>query len=171
MLIFGIPWAVFGSIIGLYTGLIAVTQILYYTLITLKIKLQLKLENNRLNYLRLKLSNRVLALNLNKILKKLNQIHSNIDESNKFWSKYLFSMCFGIGINCSIFIAQLLDNLDIYTLITFINLLFTTILCICLLLYSSVRVNNESNNSLKIINKLLFNSNTKSLAVIHRMKV
>ena len=97
MLIFGMPWTIYGGMATFYIIQFIFWQLFYFYLMALKIRLQLKLENNRLNYLRIKLSNRLLAQNLVKSLSKFNEIHSNITKTNKFWSTYIFAMCFGYG--------------------------------------------------------------------------
>ena len=171
MLLIGGPSTILNTTYALYGTQIILWQILHFYLTGLKFKLQLKLENNRLNYLRIKLSNRVLALNLNQTLTRLDHVLSTIVVSNKFWSKYLLCMCSGYGIICSIIIAQLFGNSDIYIKFAFIYILIVIILNICVLLYSAIRVNNEANNSLKIFYKILFDSKAKSISVKHKIKV
>ena len=170
-LLIGVPTSILNSTNTLFCGQAILWQLLYFYLMALKFKLQLKLENNRLNYLRIKLSNRVLALSLTKTLTRLNKVHSTIAVSNKFWSKYLLCMCSGFGTICAIIIAQLFGDPDTFILVAFTYILLIIILCICLLLYSAIRVNNEANNSLQIFYKILFDSKAKSIAVKHKIKV
>ena len=171
MLIFGVPWTIFGGMAAFYVLQFCFWQMFYFYLMALKLKLQLKLENNQLNYLRFKLSNRILAQNMVRILSNFNEIHLYLIKTNKFWSIYIFTVCFGAGYIGSLYTANLFDDLDIYTLVLFIYFLMISIFSISVLLYSAIGVHNESNNSLKLINKLLFDSNEKSIAIRHRLKV
>ena len=171
MVLIGIPTSIFNAVFAIPCCQLLLWPIIHFYLTALKFKLQLKLENNRLNYLRIKLSNRVLALNLNKTLTGLDQILSTIVVSNKFWSKYLLNMCSGFGLTISIIIAQLFSDSDTYIMIAFIYVIIVIILSICVLLYSAIRVNNEANNSLKIFYKILFDSKAKSIALKHKIKV
>ena len=170
-LLIGVPASILMAIMGLYGTQFDFWQLIHFYLTAFKFKLQLKSENNRLNYLRIKLSNRVLAQNLTKTLTRLDHVLSTIVVSNKFWSKYLLCMCSGFGILSSIIIAQLFGNSDIYIKFAFIYIFIPLILFICVLLYSAIRVNNEANNSLKIFYKILFDSKAKSISVKHKIKV
>ena len=128
MLVFGLPGAFIGGIVTSYVGEIILWQIFYLNSITIKFKLQMQLENNRLKYIRLKPSNRLLAISLRSVLTRLHRVHSSIIENNKFCSKFLFIQISGFGLIFAKIVAQLTDDLDIYSLVFFIYIITAIII-------------------------------------------
>ena len=168
LMMFGLPWLLYEWLFIRNAASIAIWFPLYFTIKCLSLKLIAELENTRLN---LMAKDKPRSIHLLIILRKMTKIHFTIEMENKFWSNYLFSTCFGLGFLCGVIVAQLLGDNNYFIKIFFLYMLLNVIALISLLLCPATRVYEEVNNSLKFLNKIVFNPNIKSISIGLRIKV
>ena len=152
IILFGIPSGIVYSLMCFYITQHLFHLILYFCVLSFKFYTQLKLENQLLKYLS---ANRLMrkTTHLLKCLERMNQIHRQIDENNRFWSKFLFSTCYSLCGISGVMIAQLLQNIELIAIALFIFTASAAITLIIFLFIFGIRVHNESNNSYPILIK------------------
>ena len=135
---------------------IAVWQMLYYCMLIYKFKLQLKLENIKINSLAISSKVNVHSKILPN-LRKLNKIFVLINKFDSFWSKIFLSMTACDGIIICMAISQLFGNVGLF------------MKCMLVILISGIAVNQsflfimascvymEANKSHLILSRLFAN--------------
>ena len=149
----GIFWSLFASLFLLYGITNQSLQIIYFYLKSTLIKLKLRLENKRFEYMISKPLNRSSSdFFLMSSAKSLFDIHSEIKFQNDFWSKFVF-----IEMIMVIMVASTSVNVVVFAQMNlFIKILlrsalgfsssFNFLFCI-----SCVSLNNESNQSFRAL--------------------
>ena len=172
LLIYGLPWLVIDLPFIVYVTSVVFWNSIYFDVLTHNLKLQLRLENSRMKYLVTTTVSKLHLFNLTKsIMKNLNKIHFLIQWKSKFWSLFVFFNCFTSGSIGGICIAQLFGDANLVTRIFFIYAFLVEASIVTFLLYSAIRVHNEANYSLKVMNKIVFNHNIKYIPIGLRIKV
>ena len=169
--VYGFPWSVILGIAVIHNAPIILWQILYFCVMAYNFKLELQLENTRLKLLALTHRKRYLSIILFDIMKNMYEIHRRIIVNNRFWSHFLLGICSALGGGLSIYLAQLFEDIDVFTLIFFIWTQISIVSCITMLLISGVGVHNESNKSYYILTNLMANSNSLNFPLRSKFKV
>ena len=171
LIIYGLPWMIIWTLFIIKACNILLWNAFYFNIMTIGLKYQLKFENTKLKRLIRSKTKCPVSISIKNLMNKLDKIHSKISLNNKFWSYYLFSFCLTLGSLIEILIFQLLDENDVVIMIFFIYMLIFVPSMLSLILYSAIRVHNEANISLKLMNKFLFCPKVSRIPIALRLKV
>ena len=171
-LIFGVFWSLMSTLCAFisYMGIWYI-QLFYFFFVSKYFTNQFKLINHRIVYLTLIRTKRNFNLCLKTLLRELDATHRALENSDKFWSKYLLFnwMSLSLGITTEIIFLSFERDLGLIYGMWFIDCI-AFIFYFMFLIKSAVSVHNEANKTYRCLYSLL-NENYSNLYLSNNFKV
>ena len=137
-----------------YTSSIMFWQVLCYCLIAYRLKLQLKLENNRILQLS-KGFDRNIGSKVMNCFQTIDGIHGSIRKFDRFWSKITFIFVMLFGIMFAVSISQLFGNVDPFMRVILIMMSLTFTIIVTTIYISASLIYVEAKKTHRILFKLI----------------
>jgi hypothetical protein len=164
-------WALFYTIFGYHAFNINLSQMTYFYIICLYLKLKLRNANNSIRtgfQKKYKITN----YRMKNILKSLDSIVSKINTyNNDFWSKYLMIVVITVILVVDlIFFVAIFGKLNFFFKIAIIYASSVVFLFLVILINAASSVSFEAKKSYKLLNKLFITYNNR-VSIRMRIKV
>ena len=171
-LIFGLFWSVLSTFWG-FSCLVGgwYIQLFYFFFVSKYFTNQFKLINNRLECLAFIQKSRTFNLRLKSLLSEMDATHRALEDSDKFWSKYILInwIAVSLGMTAEV-IVVLFQTMHIFLYMFWFIDIFVFVLYFMFLIKSAVSVHNEANKTYRHLYSLL-NKNFINLYLSNNFKV